>query len=270
MALDQVDVDNMDQKNDMSVFDHIDELRGRLIKALASIVIVGIICYIFNDEIFKYVIFGPTQEWFPTYSLLNQLFGSDIAAVPAFEKQAIGFAEAFITAIKVSFVMGLIISFPLVFRQLWLFIRPGLYKKEQKATRGIVFICSVLFLIGVSFGYFIISPFATKFLMGYTIEGVKNIPTLGSYLSYMVMFTLPAGLIFELPVLVFFLAKIGLITAETMKKYRRHAIIAILMLAALMTPPDVFTQFMIGIPLAFLYEIGIIVAKRVEKQNEVD
>ena len=176
MALDQVDVDNMDQKKDMSVFDHIDELRGRLIKALASIVIVGIICYIFNDEIFKYVIFGPTQEWFPTYSLLNQLFGSDIAAVPAFEKQAIGFAEAFITAIKVSFVMGLIISFPLVFRQLWLFIRPGLYKKEQKATRGIVFICSILFLIGVSFGYFIISPFATKFLMGYTIEGVKNIP----------------------------------------------------------------------------------------------
>lgn len=268
MALDQVDVDNLEQKSEMTVFDHIDELRSRIIKALASIVITGIICYVFNDEIFKYVIFGPTHDWFPTYQLLNNLFGADIGGVPEFEKQAIGFAEAFITAIKVSFVIGLVISFPLVFRQLWLFIKPGLYKKEQKATRGIVFICSLLFIIGVSFGYFIISPFATKFLMGYTIEGVKNIPTLGSYLSYMVMFTLPSGLIFELPVLVYFLAKIGLIGADTMKKYRKHAIIVILMLSAFLTPPDIFTQFMIGIPLMILYEIGIVVARRVEKQNE--
>lgn len=104
--------------------------------------------------------------------------------------------------------------------------------------------------------------------MGYTIEGVKNIPTLGSYLSYMVMFTLPSGLIFELPVLVYFLAKIGLVGADTMKKYRKHAVIVILMLSAFLTPPDIFTQFMIGIPLMLLYEIGIVVARRVEKQNE--
>lgn len=268
MALDQIDVDSLDNAKEMTVFDHLDELRSRIIKALGSIVVVGLICFLFNDEIFAYVIFGPTQDWFPTYKILNQLIGSSVTSIPEFEKQAIGFAESFITSIKVSFFLGLIIAFPLVFRQIWLFIKPGLYKKEQKATRGIVFVCSFLFIFGVSFGYFIISPFAIKFLMGYTIEGVKNIPTLGSYLSYMVMFTLPAGLIFELPVLVYFLAKIGLLGPKTMKTYRKHSVIGILLLAAIMTPPDIFTQFMIGIPLMILYEISIIVARRVEKAEQ--
>jgi sec-independent protein translocase protein TatC len=189
---------------------------------------------------------------------------------PIFETQAIGFGEAFITSIKVSFIAGFIAAFPYVFYEFWRFIRPGLYEKERKATRGVVFICSMLFLLGVCFGYFIISPFAINFLVGYTIPGVTNIPTLGSLINYMIMFTAPAGLIFELPIVVFFLARVGLITPALMKQYRRHSIIGILLLSALITPPDVVTQFLIGIPLYFLYELSIVVAARTYKRYEAE
>ncbi|MCB0643281.1 MAG: twin-arginine translocase subunit TatC, partial [Phaeodactylibacter sp.] len=130
-------------------------------------------------------------------------------------------------------------------------------------TRGVVLICSFLFFTGVLFGYFIIAPFAVNFLMGHTIPGVTNTPTLASYLSYLIMFTVPAGAIFELPILAYFLTKIGLLTPEFMRQYRRHSFIIILILAAVVTPPDIFTQFMIGIPLYILYEISIVVSKRV-------
>jgi sec-independent protein translocase protein TatC len=134
----------------------------------------------------------------------------------------------------------------------------------------VVFICSFLFTIGVLFGYFVIAPFAINFLMGYTLPGVANAPTISSLIVYMVMFTMPAGLIFEMPVVVYFLAKLGLVTAQGMKQYRRHSIIGILALAALLTPPDVVTQFLIGIPLFILYELSIGIARRGEKEYNKD
>jgi sec-independent protein translocase protein TatC len=143
-----------------------------------------------------------------------------------------------------------------------------LYSKERKAARGMVGICSGLFLLGVLFGYYIISPFAVNFLAGYQIPGVQNTPTMSSFINYMIMFTAPAGLIFELPIIVYFLSKVGLVTPEGMKKYRRHSIIGILMLAAMITPPDVVTQFLIGIPLYILYEVSIVVSARVNRENE--
>jgi sec-independent protein translocase protein TatC len=129
----------------------------------------------------------------------------------------------------------------------------------------VVAICSFLFLSGVAFGYFIIAPFAINFLMGFTIPGVENTPTLSSFLNYMVMFTAPVGLTFELPIVVYFLSKIGLVTPAFMRQYRRHAFIAILILAAIVTPPDVVTQFLIGIPLYGLYELSIFISARVER-----
>jgi len=122
--------------------------------------------------------------------------------------------------------------------------------------------------MGVFFGYYIIAPFAVKFLSGFTLPGVVNKPTLASYINYLVMFTLPAGLTFEMPVVVYFLAKVGLVSAAGMRQYRRHAIVVILIGASIITPPDVVTQFLIGVPLYFLYEISIIIAKRVQKKNE--
>jgi len=277
MALDQVDVDQLEQEEkEMSFLDHLEELRWHIIRSLIAIVGIGTTLFIFNNWLFEQIIFAPSRPEFISYkwicNLSNSIGLGDTMCFtpPIFETQAIGFGEAFITSIKVSFIAGFIAAFPYVFYEFWRFIKPGLYDKERKATRGVVFICSILFLMGVCFGYFIISPFAINFLVGYTIPGVTNIPTLGSLINYMIMFTAPAGLIFELPIVVFFLARVGLITPALMKQYRRHSIIGILLLSALITPPDVVTQFLIGIPLYFLYELSIVVAARTYKKYEAE
>ncbi len=288
MPLDQVDVDKYDyDKNtgelrpndkEMSFLDHLEELRWHIIRSLIAILIGGIGLFIFNDWYFGTVLLGPTNQDFISYQLfcsfsewLN-LGGALCMEIPEFEPQAIKFAEQFITAVKMAFIGGFVAAFPYVFYEVWRFIKPGLYPKERKVTRGIVFICSTLFLLGILFGYFIIAPFAVNFLMGFTVADVANAPTLSSVITYMVMFTLPAGIIFELPVLIYFLAKIGLVTARDMRKYRRHSIIGILALSALITPPDVVTQFLIGIPLWVLYEASIVIAIRAGKayQKELE
>ena len=187
---------------------------------------------------------------------------------PNVQVQAIEFGEQFITSVKMAFVGGFVLAFPYVFYEIWSFVRPGLYPAEQRATRWVIVICSFLFFTGVAFGFFIVAPFGTNFLMGFEVGGTINQPKMASVISYMVMFTLPAALIFELPVLVYFLAKFGLVTAEAMRQYRRHSLIGILILSALLTPPDVVTQILIAVPLYALYEISIFVAKRAQKQYE--
>jgi sec-independent protein translocase protein TatC len=272
MALDQVDVDS--PIKEMSFLEHLEELRWHIIRSLAVIVAIGIVLFIFHDWLFEVIIFGPTHNDFWSYRVFCQLSNNlglgDAMCLepPVFRKQAIGFGESFIVSIKVSFIAGFIAAFPFVFYEFWKFISPGLYPNERRATRGVVFICSLLFLAGVLFGYFIISPFAINFLGGYNIPGVENSPTLSSFINYMLMFTAPAGLIFELPIVVYFLSKVGLVTPEIMRTYRRHAIIGTLVLAAIITPPDVVTQFLIGIPLFVLYEISIFVSARVNRAEE--
>lgn len=280
MPLDQINVEptqlesGADVPAEMSFLEHLEELRWHIIRSLIAIVSFGIVLFLFQGWLFEEVIFGPTHADFLSYrvicNLSNQIGLGDMMCFspPEFAKIAIGFGEAFIMSIKVCFVMGFILAFPYVLWEFWRFVRPGLYKEEQRAARGMVFICSTLFLTGVLFGYYIISPFAVNFLAGYNIPGVQNTPTMSSFINYMIMFTAPAGAIFELPVVVYFLSKIGLVTPEGMKKYRRHSIIAVLMLSALITPPDVVTQFLIGIPLYILYEASILVSARVNAQNE--
>lgn len=277
MALDQIDVDKLESgqaPQEMTFLEHLEELRWHLIRSLIVVVGLGIVLFFFQGWLFDTVIFGPTKADFFSYqaicSLSNSVGLGDMMCFvpPDFPKIATGFGEPFIMSIKVCFIMGLIISFPYVLWEFWKFIRPGLYSKERKAARGMVGICSGLFLLGVLFGYYIISPFAVNFLAGYQIPGVQNTPTMSSFINYMIMFTAPAGLIFELPVIVYFLSKIGLVTPEGMKKYRRHSIIGVLMLSAMITPPDVVTQFLIGIPLYILYEVSIVVSARVNKENE--
>ncbi|MEO0727767.1 MAG: twin-arginine translocase subunit TatC [Bacteroidota bacterium] len=286
MALDQVDVDQYEWKDgelqsgdntEMSFLDHLEELRWHIIRSLIAIAVAGIVLFLFRTWYFNEVILGPAFNDFASYGWfcdLSKKIGAGEAlcmTLPDFKIQAVNFAEQFITTIKLCFVGGFVVAFPYVFYEIWKFIAPGLYDSERKATRGIVFICSVLFIMGVLFGFFIIAPFATNFLMGFTAsETVANNPTLSSFVLYMVMFTLPAGLIFELPIVVYFLAKLGIVTPEGMRKYRRHSIIGILMLSAILTPPDVVTQFLIGIPLYVLYEISIIVAARMAKKYQQD
>lgn len=277
MPLDQIDVDRLGpepQEQEMTFLEHLEELRWHIIRSLIAVVGLGIVLFLFQGWLFDTVIFGPTKADFFSYRFICNLSNSiglgDAMCFtpPDFPKIATGFGEPFIMAIKVCFVMGLIIAFPYVLWEFWTFIKPGLYAKERRAARGMVGICSGLFIMGVLFGYYIISPFAVNFLAGYEIPGVQNTPTMSSFINYMIMFTAPAGLIFELPIIVYFLSKVGLVTPEGMKKYRRHSIIGVLVLAAMITPPDVVTQFLIGIPLYVLYEVSILVSARVNRENE--
>lgn len=259
-------------KDNLTFLEHLEELRWHIIRALAVIVIIGSVFFVFK-EFTENLIMAPTNPEFITYGLICD-FSSYIGMgeslcfnPPTFAPQNIGVAEAFTLHITVSFLLGFVVSFPFVFYEFWKFIRPGLYEKEQKAVRGVVIICSLLFILGVAFGYFILAPFAITFLLNYDFGGV-NIPTMASYVGSIKMFTLPAGLIFELPIVVFFLSKVGLVTSASMRQYQKHAFVVILIVAAILTPPDVITQFLIAIPLYILYQVSILIAKRNEKKLE--
>jgi sec-independent protein translocase protein TatC len=259
--------------NEMSFLEHLEELRWHLIRSLVAVVVLAIAIFIAKDWIFRDVIFGPRYSDFISYRLMCGLgetlgLGERLCFTPPeFETIGVAFGELFITHMKVSLVIGFVAAFPYIFWEFWKFIRPGLHEHETKAIQGIVFICSSLFLLGVAFGYFVISPFAINFLGGYQIEGAVSQPSIGSYVNYMTMFTIPTGLVFELPIVIYFLSKIGIVTPEFMKRYRRHAFVLILILASIITPPDVMTQFLIGIPLYVLYEISIYISKRVTKKE---
>lgn len=286
MPLDQMNVDEWEvdahgrpqppEDKEMSFVDHLEELRWHVMRSLVAIILCGIGLFIFNDWYFRHVLFGPNYDDFPSYAFfcrVSEWLGTGEALCmtgPNVVIQATEFGESFITAVKMSFIGGFVIAFPYVFYQVWSFIRPGLYEEEQKATRWVIVICSILFFIGVAFGFFVIAPFGTNFLMGFEVGGAVNQPKMGSMVSYMVMFTLPAALIFELPVLIHFLARFGLVTAEAMRKYRKHSVIGILILASVLTPPDVVTQILIALPLYVLYELSIFVAKRAQKAYQAD
>ena len=270
MPLDQVDVDKeVTTEKEMSFFEHLEELRWHLVRSVAAIITVAIGVFAAGDWIFRLLIEAPLQKDFVTYRIINRIAPAlDFYPPENLNLTTVNFGEAFITHLKVSFLLGLVVAIPYVFWEFWRFISPGLYAKERQAARGIVFICSFLFLCGVFFGFFVISPFAVTFLGNYEIGTVVNTPTLSSYVNYMTMFTVPVGLVFELPIIVYFLSKIGLVYPETMKRYRKHAFVVILLVAAIITPPDVVTQFLIGIPLYVLYEVSIRISARVAKSKK--
>lgn len=268
MALDQVDVDQLESgEKEMSFLDHLEELRWHLIRSVIAIAVIAIVVLIAGKPVFEHVILAPKSPDFWTYQFLCGLSEGLCMVPPDMELITRELGEQFMVHLKVSFLLGLVVGFPYIFYEIWRFVEPGLLPAEKKAARGVVWVCSFLFLAGVLFGYYIISPFAITFLGNYDM-GATNAPTLSSFVGYMSMFTLPTGLIFQLPVAVFFLSKIGLISAAFMKTYRRHAFVIILILSAFITPPDVITQMLIGVPLFFLYEVSILIAKRIEKKHE--
>lgn len=264
------EVKKVEVEAEMGFLDHLEQLRWHILRSVAAIFVIAIVVFIARDFVFDTVIFGPMNDWFPTFRFFCGLSDTMCFGPPDLEILPRLLGEQFLVHIKTSAVLGFICAFPYVFYEIWSFVRPGLYDNEQKYARGIVFTCSLLFLMGILFGYYVVAPFALNFLGNYTVgEVVGNSTSLASYVSYMTMFTLPTGIVFELPVVVYFLSKIGLITPEFMKKYRRHSIIIILILAAIITPPDIVTQFLIGIPVYFLYEISILISKRVQPDPEV-
>jgi sec-independent protein translocase protein TatC len=262
------------KKDEMSFFDHIAELRKHILRAALAIVVIGIICFANKDFIFNDLLFGPRSPDFPTYRALCGL-SHMLGLEEGLCFQPVEFiiitrqlGEILMQHLYVSFWLGFIGAFPVVLWEIWKFISPGLLEHERKSVRGIVGICSFLFLLGIAFGYFVIAPFSINFLAGYTLEGAQVSPTLDSYVTYMTMFTIPIGLIFEMPIVAYFLTKIGIVGYKMLGSFRRHAVVVILIVSAIITPPDVVSQIMVGIPLYMLYEVSILVSKRVQRKQE--
>ncbi len=262
-----------ESKDNMSFLDHLEELRWHLIRSAIAIFLVSILAFIFKGIVFDKVIFGPRNPDFLSYQALcwlSQQFGGDafcFTEMP-FELLNTKMAGQFTMHLWVSFVVGFIVAFPYVFFEIWRFVSPGLHEKERRSSRGIIFITSVLFLLGVGFGYFVISPFSVQFLATYTVsDNVVNRIDLSSFISTVTSVTLASGLVFELPIIVYFLAKVGILTSEAMKQYRKHAIVVILVLASIITPPDVTSQILVTLPVLLLYEISIRIAARIEKKR---
>lgn len=268
MPLDQIGLEPETVEKEMTFLEHLEELRWHIIRSLIAVAVVAVVVFMSKDLVTG-LIFAPTKAEFITYDVLCNIVTSvyeegKCMTPPPMQFITPKFGEKFITFLKISIVLGIVVSFPYIFWEFWRFIKPGLYDNERKAARGVVFICSFLFLTGVFFGYFVISPFAVTFLAGFEIQEIQDAtPSFASYVSYLTMFTVPIGIVFELPIVVYFLSKVGLVTPEFMKKYRRHAFVLILVAAAAITPPDVITQFLIGVPLYILYEISIIISRRV-------
>ncbi|TNE47189.1 MAG: twin-arginine translocase subunit TatC [Bacteroidetes bacterium] len=276
MALDQLhEAERIRQeRGEMSFFEHIAELRRHILRSVVAIAVVGTVCFINKDFIFHTLIFGPRNPDFPTYQFLCHIsqaigLGEKLCFTPIeFTIITRQLGEILMQHLYVSFWLGFIGAFPFILWEFWKFIQPGLHESERRVVRGVVGICSLLFLVGVGFGYFVIAPFSINFLAGYSIDGAQVSPTLDSYVTYMTMFTIPTGLIFEMPVVAYFLTKIGVVGYRSLQSFRRHAVVVILIVAAIITPPDVVSQTIVGIPLYFLYEVSILVSKRVQKRRE--
>ena len=275
MPLDQLhEVERQAQeKGEMSFFEHISELRKHILRAALAIMTVFVVAFINIKYIFEIWILGPKNTWFPTYRILCDLseklhMGKSMCFEPtAFELDTREMGEILMQYIYVSFWLGIICSFPYILWEIWRFVSPGLHDSERKAAKGVIVICTLLFFLGVLFGYFIIAPFSISFLTSIQVNGVKVSPSLDSYVTYMTMFTLPTGLIFEMPVAAYFLAKIGVLGPAVMRTYRRHAVVVLLIIAAIITPPDVVSQTLVAIPLYILYELSIMVTARVAKER---
>jgi len=262
------------QRGEMTFFDHISELRRHILRSVLAISVFAIYFLSNKELVFNTLMFGPRDPNFPTYRAICEFsnwsgLGDKMCFTPPkFTVITRELGEALMSHMYISFCLGVICAFPYIFWEFWRFVRPGLLDSERKAASGVVITCSLLFLLGNLFGYFVIAPFSISFLASYTVEGLDVSPTLDSYVSYMTMFTLPTGLIFEMPIVAFFLTRIGIIGPKDLRKYRRHAIVAIVVVAGVITPPDVMSQTIVTIPLLALYEISILVAAREKRRRD--
>ena len=265
------------KQDEMSFLEHLEELRWHIIRSVLAIFVCAILAFIFKDFIFDKIILRPKSPEFFTNRFLCELAQKldlknlCINSVPL-DIISVKMAGQFSMHILVSLITGLVVSFPIIFNEFWKFIAPALHSTEKRHARGAVFFSSLLFLMGVMFGYFLISPLTVHFLGSYSVSPeVENKINLISYVSTLTSVVLATGVIFELPVLVFFLTKIGLVTPTFMRKYRRHSLVAVLLLSAIITPPDVFSQVLVAVPLVILYEISIFISARiVRKQKRED
>jgi sec-independent protein translocase protein TatC len=262
----------VENKAEMSFVDHLEELRKHIFRSVLALAAGMVIAGIYNKFIVDRIVLGPVHEDFVTFKKICELgrrigLGDkmciDKIGVSMQNVDTTGQVSLFFTSL---FVSGFIIAFPVIFREFWKFVKPALTKKELKKTRGVIFWVSFLFFTGVLFGYFVLMPFSMNFLASFSMsDSIQNIWTIKSYINTMMPLVLGAGLAFQLPLVIFFLAKIGIVTGKFLRNNRRYALVIILIIAAIITPPDVISQVVVTLPLWLLYEISILLAAREEK-----
>jgi sec-independent protein translocase protein TatC len=261
-------------EREMSFIEHLEELRWHLVRSAIAIMVVTIAAFISVDFIFNQIIFAPSKPDFWTFRMLcslARLIGQEtfcIDEIP-FKLQSRQMTGQFMMHITSSFVIGIVAAFPYVFWEIWRFIKPGLQIKERRFSRGAVFFVSVLFIIGVLFGYYIMSPIAIYFLANYQISDViSNEFDITSYVSTISTLVLGSGALFQLPMVVYFLTKVGVLTPEWMRQYRKHAIVVIFIIGAMVTPPDPLSQLLIAGPLVLLYQLSILISANVVRTRK--
>jgi sec-independent protein translocase protein TatC len=271
----------MSEEKEMAFLDHLEELRWHVVRAVGAIFICMIVAFIFVPWIFENIVFAPAKLDFPAFKYmcqLGQLSGIEELCVKElpFKIQSRNMTGQFMMSLTAAFVIGLIVSFPYVVWELWSFVKPGLQNKERKFSKGAVLAISFLFLLGVSFGYFILSPMTIWFLSTYSISPlISNEFDITSYVSTLASLILGCGLLFQFPMVIYFLSKVGIVTPEIMRKYRKHSIVVILILGAIITPSgDPFSLTVISLPLYVLFEVSIyissVVVKRKQKREEAE
>lgn len=261
--------------NEMSFLDHLEDLRWHLIRATLGIFVAGIIAFSMKSFIFDTVIFGPTDMNFPTYRGLCYA-ASQINVETTFCAKELPFmiqnrtvAGQFSAHIWTSIFAGFIIAFPYVLYQLWHFISPGLKPNERRNSKGFIVIASLLFFLGVLFGYYVVTPLSLNFLANYSISGkVSNEFDVSSLIAVVRSSSLASGLVFELPIIVYFLTKVGLVTPKILRTYRKFALVIVLILAAVITPPDIASQVIVAIPILVLYQVSIYISAVVVKRQK--
>jgi sec-independent protein translocase protein TatC len=271
VALDQY----QEEEEGMSFLDHLEALRFHILRSVSAILIFTVIAFLAKDIVFGIIILGPSKVDFLTYRVLCDV--ANYLNIPAlcidelpFTIQSRQMTGQFTMHMTSSLVVGFVVAFPYVFWEIWRFISPGLCDKERNAARGAVFFVSFLFLSGAAFGYYVLSPLSINFLANYQLDPtILNEFDITSYVTTLTMLVLASAIMFQLPVVVYFLSMSGLITSRMLKEYRRHSIVVILIVSAIITPPDVVSQLLIAMPILVLYEVGIVLARRIEKQKAV-
>ena len=260
---------------EMSFLEHLEELRWHLIRSLLAIVLIGIVLFLNKSFIFDQVILAPKNPDFWTYRMMCKLgdllhWKGLCTTEISFTLTNIDLSAPFMIHLQIAFILGLVFMFPYIFWEFWKFIKPALFEGEQKQATGAVWAASILFYAGVLFGYYFIVPFTVNFLGSYQVSAeVKNTINLSSYIDTVTGLSLTCGLVFEFPLLIYFLAKAGLTTHEFLSQYRKMALVVVLVAAAIITPsPDMFSQMLVAVPLYGLFEIGIIISRRVAINNE--
>jgi sec-independent protein translocase protein TatC len=271
--MDQPHLEGAEQQQEMSFVDHLEELRWHIIRSVASILVFATAAFLAKSFVFHDIILAPSRTDFLSYRMMceiGQKFGSSALCIEdlGFTIQSRQMSGQFSMHIMVSLIIGLALAFPYAFWEIWRFVKPGLYPQEQQNSRGAVFWVSILFAMGLLFGYYVVAPISINFLAGYQVDpSIINEFDLSSYISTLTTLCLACAFMFELPVIVYFFTKAGLLSPEIMKLYRRHAIIGILILSAIITPPDVISQLLISFPLIVLYEVSISVSRGIIKRD---